>query len=391
VHKAESCALNSAFSIMRCPSEDTPATKQIALPLGHGGLELQCTCVSEGCAAYLAAAARAQIAKDQQPFTLSAALVGTFSNLCGPCCATRLRGYGALTPSRSPARALGQSPTLKGSSVHTPLPIALTPSYKPLMPPPPMASARARSYSAIPADRHQLGSTPCPSPELSSSKVASSHSLAASPGYQCDACQRDAPATLCTCGSRISGASTDHSLRCSALAAQTTLRHHLFKGILRRAVQQAGIASPLEPTLRHLPGLTACAALLQMAWLSVLGLGVTSSLPCRPASLSPMSRSYDASTLPLSISSQLPRPHQEQRWHVGTSKCGWRMGEWSLTGTPLSPMYGTGKESQARTPQQPMLICRNTHASPEPRPTGLCKHSQTCTVHINIFPFTALC
>jgi hypothetical protein len=28
-----------------------------------------------------------------------------------------------------------------------------------------------------------------------------------------------------------------------------------------------------------------------------------------------------------------------------------------------------------------MLICGHTHASPEPRPTGLRKHTQTCTVH----------
>jgi hypothetical protein len=37
--------------------------------------------------------------------------------------------------------------------------------------------------------------------------------------------------------------------------------------------------------------------------------------------------------------------------------------------------------SQAGTLQQPMLICGHTHASPESRPTGLGKHTQTCTVH----------
>jgi hypothetical protein len=37
--------------------------------------------------------------------------------------------------------------------------------------------------------------------------------------------------------------------------------------------------------------------------------------------------------------------------------------------------------AQARTLQQPMLICGHTHASPEPRPTKLRKHTQTCTVH----------
>jgi hypothetical protein len=49
-------------------------------------------------------------------------------------------------------------------------------------------------------------------------------------------------------------------------------------------------------------------------------------------------------------------------------------------------MTGTGKTAQAENLQQPMLICGHTHASPEPRPAGLCKHSQTCTVHKEVPP-----
>jgi hypothetical protein len=41
---------------------------------------------------------------------------------------------------------------------------------------------------------------------------------------------------------------------------------------------------------------------------------------------------------------------------------------------------------QAGTLQQPMLISGHTHASPEPRPTGLCKHTQTRTVHEKVPP-----
>jgi hypothetical protein len=37
--------------------------------------------------------------------------------------------------------------------------------------------------------------------------------------------------------------------------------------------------------------------------------------------------------------------------------------------------------AQAGSLQQPILICGHTHASPEPHPTGRCKHSQKCTVH----------
>jgi hypothetical protein len=44
-------------------------------------------------------------------------------------------------------------------------------------------------------------------------------------------------------------------MRCRSLAAQTALRHDILKGILRRVVHRAGIASALEPPLRPLPGL----------------------------------------------------------------------------------------------------------------------------------------
>jgi hypothetical protein len=46
-------------------------------------------------------------------------------------------------------------------------------------------------------------------------------------------------------------------MRCSPLAAHFTLRHDNLKGILRRAVHGAAIASTLEPPLRQLPGLPA--------------------------------------------------------------------------------------------------------------------------------------
>jgi hypothetical protein len=46
-------------------------------------------------------------------------------------------------------------------------------------------------------------------------------------------------------------------MRCSALSSQLALRHDILKGILRRAVHRAGIASTLEPALRRLPGLAA--------------------------------------------------------------------------------------------------------------------------------------
>jgi hypothetical protein len=67
----------------------------------------------------------------------------------------------------------------------------------------------------------------------------------------------NAPAVQCCCGAALRHTDFDHAMRCSALAPQLTLRHDILKGILRRAVHRAGIASTLEPALRRLPGLAA--------------------------------------------------------------------------------------------------------------------------------------
>jgi hypothetical protein len=65
----------------------------------------------------------------------------------------------------------------------------------------------------------------------------------------------NAPTVQCTCGATLHPCDGDHGMRCPSLAAQTTLRHDILKGILRRVVHRAGIASALEPPLRRLPGL----------------------------------------------------------------------------------------------------------------------------------------
>jgi hypothetical protein len=67
----------------------------------------------------------------------------------------------------------------------------------------------------------------------------------------------NAPTVQCGCGATLHLTDTDHGMRCSALAAHFTLRHDILKGILRRAVHRAGIASTLEPPLRRLPVLAA--------------------------------------------------------------------------------------------------------------------------------------
>jgi hypothetical protein len=66
----------------------------------------------------------------------------------------------------------------------------------------------------------------------------------------------NAPDVQCGYGATLRRLESDHSMRCSAQAAQTTLRHDILTGILRCGVQRAGIASTLEPALCRLPGLT---------------------------------------------------------------------------------------------------------------------------------------
>jgi hypothetical protein len=69
----------------------------------------------------------------------------------------------------------------------------------------------------------------------------------------------NAPAVQCCCGAALRHTDFDHmhAMRCSALAQQFTLCHDILKGILRRAMHRAGIASTLKPALRRPPGLAA--------------------------------------------------------------------------------------------------------------------------------------
>jgi hypothetical protein len=74
----------------------------------------------------------------------------------------------------------------------------------------------------------------------------------------------NAPTVQCGCGATLHRSDTDHGMGCPTLAAPCTLRHDavpILKGILRRAVHRAGIASALEPPLHRLPGLAAGAGI----------------------------------------------------------------------------------------------------------------------------------
>jgi hypothetical protein len=64
----------------------------------------------------------------------------------------------------------------------------------------------------------------------------------------------NAPTVQCNCGAPLRSSDVDHGMRCSSLAAHSTLRHEILKGILPRVVHRAGIASTQEPALCRLPG-----------------------------------------------------------------------------------------------------------------------------------------
>jgi hypothetical protein len=65
----------------------------------------------------------------------------------------------------------------------------------------------------------------------------------------------NAPAMQCNCDAPFRPTDADHGMLCPSLAAHTMLSHDSLKGILRRVVHRAGIASTQEPALCSLPGL----------------------------------------------------------------------------------------------------------------------------------------
>jgi hypothetical protein len=93
-----------------------------------------------------------------------------------------------------------------------------------------------------------------------------------------------APAVQCNCGTTLRPIEADNGMRCPSLAAHTTLRHDILKGILRLVLHGAGIASIQEPPLRCLPGLAGGVAPLPRVPAPGSKPAGTSSWPCQEAS-----------------------------------------------------------------------------------------------------------
>jgi hypothetical protein len=262
VQRAERKAVDCALAIIGHTTADGPLTEQATLPLRHGGLGLSRTSPALGSAAYLAASAAAHIAMRSgpeafRPFSGPSGEVlrpqwEALHDVAGALWKPELKdvhpdrlghiaeAQGVFSRHESQARFDALLASYDATSVHG-------------------RSARARllSCSCRPASAW-LDTLPLSRAlELKSGEVRTGlrHRLGLS------MLPPNAPAVQCTCGATLRPSDADHGMRCPSLAAQTTMRHDILKGILRRVVHRAGIASTLEPPLRRLPGLAAGAGI----------------------------------------------------------------------------------------------------------------------------------
>jgi hypothetical protein len=240
-----------------------PLTAQITLPLRHGGLGLAHTGPAEGRAAYLAAAAATHRATGM----LDGMLEGptAFRPFDGPG-GVELRaqweelhgGAGDLWPPEvrdvNPDNlgVIADAQSTFSRHIAAAKLSSLLESFDAHSVNGRSARARILSCACRPASAW-LDTLPLTSTlELKSGEVRTGlrHRLGLS------MMPPNAPSLLCSCGAALNGNTADHAMRCSSLAALTTLRNDILKGILRRAVHRAGIASTLEPHrgCQHLSG-----------------------------------------------------------------------------------------------------------------------------------------
>jgi hypothetical protein len=205
VVRAKSKAVDCAFAIMAQARTNGPPTEQLTLPMRHGGLGLAHTGPEEGDSMGTIAEAQRSYCRHSAQARADALLASLHDGTEG---GKRARAH-LLSCACRPASAwldtlpLSRALELKSREFQTALRLRLGLAILPLNAP----TVRTR--------------------------------------------------VQCGCGATLHRTDTNHGMRCSALAAHFTLRHDILKGILRRAVHRAGIASTLDPPLRRLPGLTA--------------------------------------------------------------------------------------------------------------------------------------
>jgi hypothetical protein len=250
VQRAESKAVDGVFALLGLPRVDGPLTEQVTLPHRHGRLGLSHTSPTDGVAAYLAMHSGPEAFR---PFH------GPSSDVLRP--QWEALHDGARDLWRADAREAGpdslgtiaaaQSAITRRSAQFRAE--ALMDSYDLSTDGGKRARARLLSCACRPASAWLVTLPLSRALELKSGEVQTGlrHRLGLT------MLPPNAPAVQCCCGAALRHTDFDHAMRCSALSSQLTLRHDFLKGILRRAVHWAGIASTLEPAFRHLPGLAA--------------------------------------------------------------------------------------------------------------------------------------
>ena len=258
VLRAESAAVDCAYAIIALPREDGAPTEQMTLPLRHGGLGLLRTGPAEGAAAYLSTAATTHLAQRDGPEAFRP-FDGQHGAQLRHQWATLHDGAGDLWPPEirdadpdSLGKVAGAQRDFGRHSAQART-NALLASFASGSAADRAHRARLLSCACRPASAWLDSLLLSPALELKLREVQAGLrfrlGLAVLP--------QNAPSVQCGCGDTLQRGHVDHAMRCPALAGHSTLRHDILKGILRRAVHRAGVASALEPPLRRLPGLAA--------------------------------------------------------------------------------------------------------------------------------------
>jgi hypothetical protein len=237
---------------------DGQVLEQMTLTQRHGGLGLRRTSPLEGRAAYPSAAAQAQQAMSNGPAAFRA-----FEGLSGDrlwplweglrADEIWLWGLEAGTPDVATMPAIAHAQRTYGRNVASWRYEALLASHTTAGDDGQRAMARLRSCA-------------CHASAAWLTALPTTHALVLKTEEFCAGMQHrlglaplpaNAVGLPCNCRTPLTAANGDHAMVCSSVQGQSSMRHDIVKGIMRRIVHRAGVASTLEPTLHRLPGLRA--------------------------------------------------------------------------------------------------------------------------------------
>jgi hypothetical protein len=254
VGSLQTSAANAASTLFEVPLTDDKTTCQLALPLRLGGMGLLHTCADTAKAAYLSAAAVAEVAVQDgpaqfRPFagTLAADLQQNWTDLraeapdswtdapaqIGAECIQKLlpgvqREFSRVAADRRHAELLASCDPSSIAGQHD--------------------LARLRSCACGPASMWIDALPVAPTLQLSDADFifAGRHRLGAA--YM----PANAPAVQCFCKEQVQTGNKDHPMTCDTISGVRTMRHNIITDTWRRSAARAGVATSAEPHLRPL-------------------------------------------------------------------------------------------------------------------------------------------